>query len=134
MATNNEEYFEQYNSHLKVTPLYSDAAIIGTESLYNDESIEQSFKTILLTKKGERIFRPDFGCNLEPLLWRFIDDDTAFLIRNEIVDALRQDSRLRYRNVSVTAVPDENTYYVKAEFDTDTGVVALSQTIKAKKI
>lgn len=33
----------------------------------------QDIQTLLLTMPGERVFRPDFGCNLRSMIWESMD-------------------------------------------------------------
>lgn len=44
---------------------YSDVAIVGKDTLYDGDSVRQSILTALYTVRGERIFEPSVGCDLE---------------------------------------------------------------------
>ncbi len=50
-------------------PLSADA-FGGLAQLSESDEIEQSLRTILLTVKGERVMRPDFGSNLHVLAFQ----------------------------------------------------------------
>lgn len=57
---------------------------------YGEDNIEESIKVILLTGKGERVMRPDFGSNLNRFVFESIDYGNLVQIENEVKDALRQ--------------------------------------------
>lgn len=72
------------------------------------ELIRDSLLTILLTKKGQRLFVPDFGSNLWRVIFEPNDSVTSSLAREYIVSAIQQwEPRVIIRNVSVT--PTEHT-------------------------
>lgn len=95
--------------------IYSDLnekKITGT--LVTDiQAIYQSIYNILNTIPGERLFLPEFGANLEGLLFELINDLTAFSILNEITNAInRWEPRVSidYSQSSVIPVPAEFKY------------------------
>lgn len=55
-----------------------------------EDNIEESIKVILMTGKGERVMRPDFGSNLNRFVFESIDYGNLVQIENEVKDALRQ--------------------------------------------
>lgn len=57
---------------------------------YGEDNIKESIKVILLTGKGERVMRPDFGSNLNRFVFESIDYGNLVQIENEVKDALRQ--------------------------------------------
>lgn len=57
------------------------------ESSY-EENIAQSIKIILQTQRGERIMRPDFGCNLKQYTFSEINFAVMIEIEKEIKTAL----------------------------------------------
>lgn len=91
---------------------YSDVAIVGTDTLYDSDSVKQSLVTLLRTQKGERLFRPNTGSDLESLLWQPMSDSTASDIKFEIQDVLLQDSRVTLKELSVTADASNYCYNV----------------------
>jgi len=58
------------------------------DKIYDLEDIYQSIHNILNTEKGERIFLPEFGVNLEQYLFEPLTDVTEFAIYDEIREAL----------------------------------------------
>lgn len=87
---------------------------LGDQSFPNNATdvdvVKQSIMQILLTTRGERVNRPDFGCDVINLVFENNDDILAELIRLEVSTAIsryepraiihdvvvdRQDSTLR---------------------------------------
>lgn len=66
------------------------------------ESVKQSLKNLLLTRKGERPFSPNYGSNLYNFLFDPIDIVTETLIREEISVSIRNyEPRVNLLNVLV---------------------------------
>ena len=53
-----------------------------------EENIKESIRIILGTSKGERLMRPEFGCNIQDLVFAPIDTSTKRSIISSIEDAL----------------------------------------------
>lgn len=98
--------------------LYSDLnqATAQTQPLVVDvDAVKQSLVNILRTRKGERLFNPEFGAQLDDLLFEPIDDITASRILAAVVQGIsRWDPRLEvdYGRSVVEAVPEELRYNV----------------------
>jgi hypothetical protein len=56
--------------------------------VYYHESIKQSIQLILGTSKGERIMRPDFGCEINDLVFAPNNSNTHSLLAYYIEEAL----------------------------------------------
>jgi phage baseplate assembly protein W len=54
----------------------------------HEEKIKQSVFIILATPKGERVMRPDFGCEIHDQVFDVIDSSTLTLIRTAVEEAL----------------------------------------------
>ena len=80
-------------------------------------AIVQAIQGILLTRKGERPFQPELGCDIQDLLFEPLDYASAGTIKQEIREAIN-----RYeRRVSVTQIEcepdfDNNGYNVEVEY------------------
>jgi phage baseplate assembly protein W len=71
-------------------------------------SVRQSIEIILSTAKGERVMRPDFGCNLNRLLFSPNNGTTRALAAFEVQEALRSwEPRIDVIEVAVRAVSAE---------------------------
>jgi phage baseplate assembly protein W len=65
-------------------------------------SVRQSIEIILSTSKGERVMRPDFGCDLNKLLFAPNNVATRARAEFEVTEALRTwEPRIEVLNVSV---------------------------------
>lgn len=84
-----------------------------TALLVDVQSVYQSLYNILNTKKGERLFEPDFGIALEDELFELDDDITQLAIMQEVITAI---SRFEQRvlidtaNSTITVNRTKNTY------------------------
>ncbi|SIO07610.1 GPW/gp25 family protein [Algoriphagus halophilus] len=54
----------------------------------NEEDIQQSLIILLNTTLGERVMRPDYGANMEDLLFEALNVTTATMISNRIKKAI----------------------------------------------
>jgi len=55
----------------------------------DEPSVRQSIEIILSTRKGERVMRPDFGCELDKLLFEPNNRATQALAEFEVSEALK---------------------------------------------
>lgn len=93
---------------MATTHQYSDVAIVGTDTLYGLNSIKQSILTLLKTNRGERLFRPEFGSDLENYLWLPMSDSTADSIHTAIKGLIANEYRATLDTLTVT--PDYSNY------------------------
>ena len=63
-------------------------SIAGVEMLEQEADIASSLEIILTTSIGERVMAPDFGCNLEDLLFENLDTTLKTLVADQIETAL----------------------------------------------
>lgn len=70
-----------------------------------EESIEDSIRIILGTAKGERVMRPDFGCDLQELVFSLNNTSTAALAIHYVEEALKK-WEPRIKLLKVDANPD----------------------------
>lgn len=74
------------------------------------ESVEQSIRIILGTSRGERVMRPDFGCDLTRLIFAPNNTATAGLAMYYVREALRKwEPRIELLNVDANADENERT-------------------------
>ncbi|MDX2240714.1 MAG: GPW/gp25 family protein [Leptolyngbyaceae cyanobacterium bins.302] len=72
-----------------------------------EESVRQSILIILGTAKGERVMRPDFGCDIYDLVFEMQTGTTAGQISQAVQDALlRLEPRIDVLEVDVNSVSD----------------------------
>jgi phage baseplate assembly protein W len=77
----------------------------GISLAAGEESIEQSIGIIISTAPGERVYRPEFGCAIQDLLFSPNNARTRALAKHYVQEALvRWEPRIRA--VRVEAEPD----------------------------
>ena len=73
-----------------------------------EDSIRQSIRIILMTAKGERVMRPDFGCGIHDLVFAVNNSMTRGLVVHEVSEALlRWEPRIEVIDVQATAAGDQ---------------------------
>lgn len=85
----------------------------------NIDSIGISLYNLLTTKLGERLNLPDYGVNLDDMLFELMDDESERKILNEIYEAVTAwEPRLRLDlgKSSVTGHPDSHSYILDLYF------------------
>ena len=67
------------------------------------DDIQSSLEILLTTRPGERVMRPDYGCNLDELLFENLDTRMKTLIADKIESAiLYHEPRITLENVDLT--------------------------------
>ena len=81
----------------------------GRISLARQErDIEEAIRIILLTPKGQRVMRPEFGCQIHTLLFAANDATTAGLAAYYVEDALNMwEPRIQVLSVNARADPTD---------------------------
>ena len=77
------------------------------ESSY-EENIRQSIYLIIMTKPGERVMRPDFGCEIHNFMFENIDYTTLSRMKQAVEEALiRWEPRITDTEVTVVGAMRE---------------------------
>lgn len=81
----------------------------GSVAMASDrEDIEQSLQILLSTRPGERIMQPDYGCNLEKLMFEPLDTSLISYVEDLVKKAiLYHEPRINPESVSVAEDPDQ---------------------------
>lgn len=88
--------------------VYSDLPKSGSELIKNKFAVEESLDNILVLSPYDIPFNP-VGANLEHLLFRAMDEDTAHLIKLMLLRAInRFDSRIKIINKETKVIPNYN--------------------------
>jgi len=83
----------------------------------NEESIYTSLKNIVFTRKGERPFFPEFGCNITSVLFENYNRFTQRTIETEVKTAIENfEPRVSVIKVVVDGKPDNNTVNLNLYF------------------
>lgn len=73
----------------------------------DETAIKRSLKNLLLTNKGSKPFRPDYGSNISNFLFANLDNFTLNDIKRSIEETVnRYESRVRLINVKVDSGND----------------------------
>ena len=115
-----------YADKFTVTPLraerYSDFynnfnKNFGTKDLAritNEDSIINSLKNLIQTRKGERPFFPEFGCNISGLLFENFSQFTTDSIETEIKTAV-ENFEPRIKTIRVNAVESQDNHSIELQ-------------------
>lgn len=103
---------------------YSDVDIEHTRQADGDVQIDEdtdaifnSISNIILTRQGERRMLPTFASNVKHLLFEPIDEITARLVGENIVDALRVwETRINIEKFDIEPLFDSNAYRCRLGF------------------
>ena len=102
--------FKDLSMSFQANPLSKDLI-----ALKNANAIARSVKNIVFTLPGEKFFNPDFGSRITASLFENINDVTANIIVDEIVESIvRYEPRVSLIEEGVKAFPnyDNNTFDV----------------------
>jgi phage baseplate assembly protein W len=105
----------------------------GIDTVEDDEAIRQSLLMLISTRPGERVMRPEYGCDLSRLVFSPNDDTTAGLAIHFVRQAVeRFEPRVEVLRVDASRDPEESTrlvialdYRVRATLRGDTVVVGV---------
>ncbi len=69
-----------------------------------ERKIQESIRIIIGTAKGERVMRPDFGCDIQEFTFSVIDTSTLTMIKSAVKEALiLWEPRIEVLSVEVSA-------------------------------
>ena len=86
------------------------------EFIYTD-AIYSSLANIFETLRGSRRMLPEFANNLHGMLFEPIDEDTAEIIGEVLLDSIdRWEPRIQVTNININPKYDQNTYEIILTF------------------
>jgi hypothetical protein len=104
--------FKDFNLNFKPHPVTEDLQVVKDSA-----DIKQSIKSLLLTRRGERLFNSDLGTGLSDLLFEPLDFGTAAVIRDEIFSVISSyESRVEIRSLNVDTNFEDNGYDIELEY------------------
>ncbi|CAM0001159.1 baseplate wedge subunit [Vibrio phage D479] len=90
---------------------------------YDLRAINESLLGLVQTTKGERLFQPTVGCNINKQLFENINPAAAFTIKYNIETTIQQyEPRVQIQQVDVSPIYDQNTYLVTVRYRLRTDV------------
>ena len=106
------QIFKDFNLNFKPHPVTEDLQVVKDSA-----DIKQSIKSLLLTRKGERLFNSDLGTGLSDLLFEPLDFGTAAVIRDEIFSVISSyESRVEIIALNVDTNFEDNGYDIELEY------------------
>jgi len=113
LTSNNKkiEFFSDFMTSFAKTPIGNQLAKIT-----NDRSINQSLKNIILTDVGERLFQPNFGCEIKTLLFENFDYSNISTLEYYISKSIKtNEARVNLLDIEIDSTNDFeltiNIYY-----------------------
>ena len=99
---------EEYNDYaIGITLPIQIGKVAFNQSFITADQVESNLKNLLLTKKGERLMQPEFGCGLQELLFEPNTNQLETRIEDIINDAVGY--WLPYINISSIDIQSENS-------------------------
>lgn len=80
--------FEDYALGLKIPIQIENVAF--AQNFTQIEQLKANIKNLLLTKRGERVMNPDFGCGIETVLFEQLTDDFEDRVQEIINEAVER--------------------------------------------
>lgn len=79
--------------------------------------VKSNLENLILTRKGERIMQPSFGCDIYSFIFEPITDDNISQIKASIQHSVNMwMPYLNITNVEINKLEDQNTVMVKVTF------------------
>ena len=92
---------------------------------YNEESIKSGLIQLLLTDRGERPMRLDFGTELKRSVFAPLDGATVSQLRQSILDSIsKYETRVVVRSLQLTPISDKSQLNVSLVFSVKPDVLS----------
>jgi len=83
----------------------------------NEASVNRSIRNLLLTNRGERLYQPDIGSDIQQLLFEPMVASTGELIRKFVQNTISNyEPRAKVLNVEVLAYEEQNAYAITISY------------------
>ena len=104
--------FKDLSVTFKKHPVTNDLVAVKDKA-----AIVQAIQSLLLTKKGERPFQPELGCDIQNLLFEPLDYASAGSIKQEIKETIdRYEPRVSVTEIVCQPDFDNNGYNVQLQY------------------
>jgi hypothetical protein len=81
------------------------------------DQIKSNIINLFLTRKGERIENPEFGTDINKLLFENINDDILSNLRQELYDSVSIFiPNITILDINITSEIDTNTIYIETQY------------------
>ena len=82
------------------------------------EQAQSNLINLIMTKKGERIMHPDFGCNIHNILFEEITDNIVASARGSILEATQMWlPYIAIKNIQIDKYKDTNRIHLTIQFN-----------------
>ena len=89
----------------------------GVAMVSEEQDICQSLEILLGTRRGERIMRPNYGCDLKEYLFEPMDTGFSTYLADLIETAiLYHERRIELNRVQVTEQPEKGTLLIELDY------------------
>lgn len=107
-----EELFSDFLCNLDPHPNTEDVV-----RFVNEQAVKRSIRNLLLTNRGERLFQPNIGSDINRILFENITAATAQALKGFIIDTITSyEKRCMIISVDVIAKEELNAYDVNIIF------------------
>jgi phage baseplate assembly protein W len=105
--------------------------VVGDVALsYDAQAVIRSIRNILLTRHYEKPFNPDFGSNIDAILFEMVSPLSSTSLEREIRTAVENyEPRARLSEVVVNPQPDNNSYSVSLSFYIENATLPTTVTL-----
>ena len=104
--------FKDISGSFQINPLNEDLI-----ALKNETAIARSLRNLVLTERGERPFQPNLGSGVNALLFENMDQITASVVRDEIINVIDSfEPRVDLIDVIVVSDFDNNTLLITIQY------------------
>jgi phage baseplate assembly protein W len=93
------------------------------------DSVRSNLIHLLLTNKGNRLYKPNFGCNITQYLFDPVDEQTSENIKAEIIDTVQTNMQGIDIN-SVNVIKEEKTITLQVNYSFNDGVFSYKDIIE----
>ena len=105
--------FKDVSISLGINPITNDVLVTTDES-----AVKRALYNLIMTRKGERFFKPDLGSNVAALLFEPLDSVTASLLQDELEFLIvKYEPRVNLIDLTVDANYDNNGFDVAISFE-----------------
>lgn len=91
-------------------PVETDAVTGRLKESSYEENIRESIYLIVMTRKGERVMRPDFGCDIFSYMFETMDYTTLTMMKHAVLEAvIRWEPRITDVQVEIEDLAEKNS-------------------------
>ena len=97
---------------------------------YDAQAVIRSVRNILLTRHYEKPFNPDFGSNIDAILFEMVSPLSATALEREIRTSIENyEPRAKLSEIIVNPQPDNNSYSVSLSFYIENATLPTTVTL-----